>query len=230
MKWFQRNENDKKTGQFDFKLQRKFMVKRLIREGRISKPEVIKAMEAIPRELFVLPENRSMAYHDTPLSIGKGQTISAPHMVGIMVEALDLKPGHKVLEVGAGSGYHSAIVAEIVKPAGKVYSVEIISDLVEYARDNIKNAGLNNEVEIILGDGSIGLKDHAPFDRIFVACASPDIPPPLLDQLKNDGKLLIPAGEGFYSELIECHRVNDEIKKKNLGGCAFVPMKGKYGF
>jgi protein-L-isoaspartate(D-aspartate) O-methyltransferase len=230
MKLFQRKGKDEKSDQFDFELQRKFMVKKLIKEGRISKPDVINAMEAVPRELFVLPENISNAYQDTPLSIGKGQTISAPHMVGIMVEALDLKPGQKVLEVGAGSGYHAAVVAEIVKPQGKVYSVEIISYLIDFAKKNIKNAGLDDVVEIILGDGSVGLKEHSPFDRIFVACASPDIPPPLLNQLKNDGKLLIPAGEGFYSELIECHKTNNDIMKKNLGGCAFVPMKGKYGF
>jgi protein-L-isoaspartate(D-aspartate) O-methyltransferase len=187
-------------------------------------------METVPRELFVLPENQAIAYNDTPLSIGKGQTISAPHMVGIMVEALDLEPGHKVLEIGAGSGYHAAVVAEMVKPEGKVYSLEIIPTLVEFAKNNIKNAGLENVVEIILADGSIGLKDQAPFDRIFVACASPDIPPPLLKQLKNDGKLLIPTGKGFYSELVQYHKIDDNFKKKDLGGCAFVPMKGKYGF
>jgi protein-L-isoaspartate(D-aspartate) O-methyltransferase len=230
MKLFQRKEKEHDQKRFDFEEQRKIMVKKLIREGRISKPEVIRAMEIVPRELFVLPENLSIAYHDTPLSIGKGQTISAPHMVGIMVEALDLKPDQKVLEVGAGSGYHAAVVGEIVKPNGKVYSIEIVPSLVEFAKNNIKNAGLENIVNIILGDGSIGLEQNAPFDRIFVACASPDIPPPLLDQLKNDGKLLIPAGTGFYSELVECHKIDNKVKKRNLGGCAFVPMKGKYGF
>jgi protein-L-isoaspartate(D-aspartate) O-methyltransferase len=232
MRLFQRKGQDKKKEpvDLDYTKQRKIMVKKLIREGRISKPEVIKAMESVSREYFVLPENESISYHDTPLSIGEGQTISAPHMVGIMVEALDLKPGHKVLEVGAGSGYHAAIVAQIVKPRGKVFSVEIKPKLVKFARDNIKKAGFDEWVEIILGDGSIGLEKFAPFDRIFVACASPDIPPPLINQLGDGGKLLIPTGTGFYSELIECQMINNKVHKRNLGGCAFVPMKGKYGF
>ncbi len=222
-----RSRNAKTT---DFSEERKRLVQKLIQEGRISSSEVIRAMETVPRELFVLPENTKSAYHDTPLSIGEGQTISAPHMVGIMVEALDLKSGQNVLEVGAGSGYHAAVVAEIIRSRGRIYSVEIVPRLVELAKANIKKAKLTDIVEIILGDGSIGLEEHAPYDRIFVACASPDIPPPLLNQLKEGGMLLIPAGTGFYSDLIQCFKEGNKIRKKNLGGCAFVPMKGKYGF
>lgn len=232
MKIFARKgtEKPRKTKKIDFIEERKRMVQKLTQEGRISSAEVIRAMETVPRELFVLPESINIAYHDTPLSIGEGQTISAPHMVGIMVEALDLKSGQNVLEVGAGSGYHAAVVAEIIRPRGKIYSIELVPKLVEFAKANIKNAKLSDIVEIVLGDGSIGLKEHSPYDRIFVACASPDIPPPLLTQLKEDGKLLIPAGTGFYSDLIQCHKKGGKIHKKNLGGCAFVPMKGKYGF
>lgn len=206
------------------------MVQKLIRDGRIYTENVIKAMNDTPRELFVPRSQKLSAYHDTPLTIGEGQTISAPHMVGIMAEALDFEPGQKVLEVGAGSGYHAAVISQLIKPSGYLYSIERIENLAARAKDNIKNAGCDKYVTVICRDGSLGLAEHAPYDRIFVTCASPGIPPPLLEQLKDGGKLLIPSGSSYISDLILVSKLRGKIKKKNLGGCAFVPLRGHYGF
>ena len=215
----------------DYSEIRKHLVMKLVKERRIRSSHVIEAMEAVPRELFVLPNDIPHAYVDTPLSIGSGQTISAPHMVGIMVEELDLQPGHCVLEVGAGSGYHAAVVAHIVStiPKGHVYTVEIKEDLIEFAKNNLNQAGFSDKVTVISGDGSLGYPKEAPYDRIFVTCASPDIPPPLLDQLDENGKLLIPVGSTFYSELTLVTKVENKPRRSKLGGCAFVPMLGEYG-
>ena len=178
----------------DFELERKKLIDSLIRRRYISKPEVISAMMKVPRHIFVPSSVRAYAYQDRPQQIGERQTISAPHMVGIMAEKLDLKPGQKVLEVGGGSGYHAAVVAEIVGSSGHVYSIEFIESLAKHARENIKKAGLENIVTIVNRDGSLGLPENAPYDRIYVTCASPEVPPPLIEQLQDKGKLLIPAG------------------------------------
>jgi protein-L-isoaspartate(D-aspartate) O-methyltransferase len=215
----------------DFSEIRKHLVLKLVKEGRIRSASVIEAMESVPRELFVLPNQKRQAYVDTPLSIGFNQTISAPHMVGIMVEDLDLESGHRVLEVGAGSGYHAAVVADIVGklPKGHVYTVEIKEKLAEYAKQNIIRAGYGDKVTVVYGDGSLGYAQEAPFDRIFVTCASPDVPPPLIAQLAEEGKLLIPVGSTYYSELTRITKVKNRLTKSKLGGCAFVPMVGEYG-
>jgi protein-L-isoaspartate(D-aspartate) O-methyltransferase len=206
------------------------MVKYLISEGRIYTEPVIDAMKTIPREAFVPPSLKVSAYKDSPLSIGEGQTISAPHMVGIMAEALELKAGQKVLEIGAGSGYHAAVVGRLIQPDGHIYTIERITNLANSARENIKSVGLDRSVTIIEGDGSVGLKEHAPYDRIFVTAASPGIPPPLIEQLKEGGKLLIPSGSSIVSDLILVTKKGGKIKEQNLGGCAFVPLRGRYGF
>ncbi|UCG70732.1 MAG: protein-L-isoaspartate O-methyltransferase [Thermoplasmata archaeon] len=214
----------------DFEFERKKLVESLVRRRYISKPEVIFAMMKVPRHIFVPKGIQPYAYHDCPQQIGLGQTISAPHMVGIMAEKLDLKPGHKVLEVGGGSGYHAAVVAEIIGKEGHVFSIEYIEDLAKKGRENIQKAGLGERVTIIHGDGSEGLSEHAPFDRIFVTAASPDVPPPLLDQLADKGKLLIPAGGRHFQILLYYERKGNKIIKKDYGGCVFVPLRGKYGF
>lgn len=209
---------------------RKDMVQKLIRDGRIDSEPVVSAMGKIPRELFIPKSEKLSAYHDSPLSIGESQTISAPHMVGIMAEALELKPGLVVLEVGTGSGYHAAVVAEIIGPEGHVYSIERIPKLAARAKEAISKVGLERIITVVEGDGSMGLPDFAPYDRIFVTCASPGIPPPLLEQLEDGGILLIPSGSSCISDLILVRKNKGKISKTNLGGCAFVPLKGKYGF
>jgi protein-L-isoaspartate(D-aspartate) O-methyltransferase len=204
------------------------LVKQLILEKRIVTKEVEKAFLDVKREDF-LPENKKQyAYIDTPLEIGNGQTISAPHMVAIMVEGLDIKKGQTILEIGAGSGYHAAIASRLVGDLGHVYSIERYQTLVENAKKNIENSKIKN-VTIIMGDGSEGLEKYAPYDRIYVTCAAPDIPQPLIDQLEDNGKLMIPVGR-MLSQLILIEKIEGKIKRKNLGGCAFVPLVGKYGF
>ncbi len=214
----------------DYAEERKRMVRRLRDAGYISSPSVVRAMEAVERHLFIPAEIRDNGYLDTPLLIGEGQTISAPHMVGMMVEALELRPGLKVLEVGGGSGYHAAVMAELVKPDGKVYSLERIESLAERARKNLEQAGYSSLVETVVGDGSKGYLEKAPFDRISVAAASPHVPDPLKQQLADGGRLLIPVGGHYSQELVEVVRKGDVFEHRNLGGVVFVPLIGEYGF
>jgi protein-L-isoaspartate(D-aspartate) O-methyltransferase len=214
----------------DFELERKKLIDSLRRRRYITNPQVISAMMRVPRHLFVPKDIIKYAYHDSPQKIGAGQTISAPHMVGIMAEKLDLKPGHKVLEIGGGCGYHAAVVAEIVRPKGHVYSIELIESLANSARENIKKCGLKDLVTINHGDGGLGLPKHAPYDRIYVTAASPEVPPLLLEQLKDRGKLLVPSGGMHFQTLMYYERKGNKITKKDFGGCVFVPLRGKYGY
>ena len=203
------------------------LVKKLLREGRIVTKEVEQAFLNIPRENFIPESLKNYAYFDTPLEIGNGQTISAPHMVAIMCEELDIKKGQKILEIGSGSGYHAAIVSKLVGENGHVYTIERFSSLAETAKQNLKDTKITN-VTVETGDGSEGLQKYTPYDRIYVTCASPDIPSPLIDQLKNPGKLMVPVGRHICNlELLE--KKGNKITKTNLGGCAFVPLVGKYG-
>jgi protein-L-isoaspartate(D-aspartate) O-methyltransferase len=187
-------------------------------------------MELVERHLFLPASMVNEAYLDTPLQIGEGQTISAPHMVAMMAEGLDLRPGLKVLEVGGGSGYHAAVMAELVKPNGKVYSMERIPSLAESARRNLKAAGYDNIVEVIVGDGTKGLPEHAPFDRISIAAAAPYVPEPLKQQLAENGRMLIPVGNRWYQDLTMVERKGASYKETKLGGCVFVPLIGEFGF
>ena len=204
------------------------LVERLKRYGYIRSKEVEDAMLSIRREDFVPPSVRRYAYDDTPLEIGFGQTISAPHMVAMMCEELELKKGLKILEIGAGSGYHAAVISRIIGEEGKVYSIERIAELAEFARKNLEKAGIKN-VEVIEGDGSLGLPEYAPYDRILVTCSAPDIPEPLIEQLKEGGIILIPVGRTF-SVLIKGIKKGKRLERKEICGCAFVPLIGKYGF
>jgi len=158
-------------------------------------------------------------------------------MVAIMNEALELKVGHKVLEVGAGSGWHASTIAEIVAPAdspkeewGHVYTVEIVPGLARFARENVKQAGYGDRVTVICGDGSLGYPEEAPYDRILVTAAAPDVPKPLLEQLENDGVLVIPIGGlHFFQSLFRVRKLKGKVVRENLGGVAFVPLTGRYG-
>jgi len=159
-------------------------------------------------------------------------------MVSIMNEALQLEVGHKVLEIGAGCGWHAATIAEIIAPKdaprsewGHVYTVEIVQGLADFARKNIMNAGYNDRVTIICADGSVGYAEEAPYDRILVTAAAPDIPKPLIEQLKPNGIMLIPVGSVYlFQSLIKITKgVNGKTREENLGGVAFVPLTGRYG-
>jgi protein-L-isoaspartate(D-aspartate) O-methyltransferase len=209
---------------------RKLMVRRLIESGYINSAQVAQAMELVERHLFLPSNMTDEAYLDTPLQIGEGQTISAPHMVAMMAEALDLRSGLKVLEIGGGSGYHAAVMAELVKPDGRVYSMERIASLAETARQNLKATGYDGLVEMIVGDGTKGLPDHSPFDRISIAAAAPYVPEILTQQLAEGGKMLIPVGGRWYQELNLVERQGAHFMVKNLGGCVFVPLIGEFGF
>ncbi|MDD3565928.1 MAG: protein-L-isoaspartate(D-aspartate) O-methyltransferase [Methanothrix sp.] len=199
---------------------------RMIR-GSVS-DRVLEAMDEIPRELFVPDRVRQMAYQDHPLPIGEGQTISAHHMVAIMCDVLDLGEGMKVLDVGTGSGYHAAVMAKLVGPGGHVYSIERVGTLVAFARKNLLEAGIEN-VTVFEGDGSLGLPDHAPFDRINVAATAPKVPEPLQAQLKVGGKLVIPVGT-CYQELLLVVRTGEGFEVEQHGGVVFVPLIGDHGF
>jgi protein-L-isoaspartate(D-aspartate) O-methyltransferase len=194
--------------------------------GRVT-DRIIQAMSKVPREIFVPEQLIARAYDDTPLPIGYGQTISAPHMVAIMCDILDLQSGMKVLEIGGGSGYHAAVMAEIIGPEGQVFSVERIPELVILAKKNLKKAGISN-VTMVQGDGSAGLSDNAPYDRISVAATAPSIPQPLKEQLGKGGKLVIPVGSG-YQELLLVTRKNGYVIEEKLA-VVFVPLIGEHGF
>ena len=214
----------------DLDYERNRLVDSLKQRGYINSKAVEDAMRRVPREEFLPPELREEAYVDSPLPIGEGQTISAPHMVAMMIDNLDLKPGLKVLEVGTGSGYHAAVCAEAIAPDGHVFTVERISSLAAFAEENLKRTGYSELVTVVIADGSKGLPEHAPYDRIFVAAASPDVPKPLTDQLAESGKLLIPVGGRWYQDLVRVTRRRKRLDKENLGGCVFVPLIGEYGF
>ena len=187
---------------------------------------VLAAMKSVPRHLFVPVIEQGDAYIDTPLPIGRGQTISAPHMVAIMCDLLDIRDGMNVLEIGAGSGYHAAVMA-VLAGSGHIYTVERIESLALSARENLKKAGIEN-VTVIVEDGTLGLPGFAPYDRISVAAASPEILETLTDQLKTGGKLIIPVGK-TYQELYLVTKTNG-LKTEAKGGVVFVPLVGKKGF
>ncbi len=215
---------------------RKKLVKKLEEEGIIRSDKVKRAMLKVPRELFVPEQLCELAYEDTPLPIGFGQTISAPHMVALMLEEAELDEGMKVLEVGTGSGYNAALIAEIVAPRGSknpghVYTIERIPELAERAKKNLERAGYSDRVTVIVGDGSKGYPPAAPYDRIIVTAAAPQVPEPLVHQLKPGGILLIPVGDRYSQTLYKVVKLPDgKIKMKKVTPCIFVPLIGEYGW
>lgn len=215
-----------------FKVAKERLLRYLTESEVVKSPDVIRSFSVVPRENFVPIKAREHAYDDCPLSIGYGQTISAPHMCLIMNEILELKPGHKVLEVGAGSGYHAALIAEIVAPKGHVYTVEIVPELVEFARDNLSRASYEDRVTVIRGDGSVGYSKEAPYDRVLVTAAAPKIPPQLIDQLKPKGILVAPVGAIYLGQrLIRIKKKRDgSVVEEDLGSVVFVPLRGKEGW
>lgn len=222
-------------GELRFVERRRRLVEKLVREGIIRSEIVRRAMLSVPRECFVPEEYRDYAYEDRPLPIGYGQTISAPHMVALMCEEARLEPGMKVLEVGTGSGYHAAVIAEIVAPRGSsrrghVYSIERIRELAEFARRNLEKAGYSDRVTVIVGDGTKGYPKEAPYDRIIVTAAAPDIPKPLVEQLRIGGRLVIPVGDSFLQYLYVVEKTGKGLVKHRGTPCLFVPLIGEYGW
>jgi protein-L-isoaspartate(D-aspartate) O-methyltransferase len=197
------------------------MVERQIRARGVTDPRVLAAMEKVPRHQFVPDDVLDQAYNDYPLPIGYGQTISQPYIVAVMTELLQLKPGEKALEIGTGSGYQAAILAEITD---RVYSIEIIPQLAERARATLDRMGYHYVVTRH-GDGYWGWPEHAPFDAIIVTAAPDHVPQPLLQQLADGGRMVIPVGPpGGYQSLWLITRAGDEYRNFNWGGVAFVPL------
>ncbi len=187
---------------------------------------VIEAMRRVPRHLFVEEALQGQAYSDRPLPIGDKQTISQPYMVALMTEVLALTGREKVLEIGTGSGYQTAVLAEC---AAKVFSVERIRNLAIGARKLLLGLGYSN-IEVKFSDGTMGWLDESPFDAIIVTAGAPTIPQPLIDQLKVGGRMSIPVGDFQVQDLIRITRTEDGIKKEDFGGCRFVRLIGKYGW
>jgi protein-L-isoaspartate(D-aspartate) O-methyltransferase len=210
----------------DFQKARWKMVEDQITARGIKNPKVIAAMKKVPRHLFVEEALQGQAYGDRPLPIGEKQTISQPYMVALMTEALELKGREKVLEIGAGSGYQTAILAEL---ALHVYSVERIRSLTIRARKLLYELGYLN-VEIKLSDGTYGWVEESPFEAILVTAGAPHIPQLLIDQLAVGGRLVIPVGDSYVQDLIKIVKTQNGITKEDLGGCRFVKLIGTYGW
>jgi len=194
-------------------------------KGRdITDEKVLSAMGRVPRHLFVDKSLRETAYNDYPLPIGEGQTISQPYIVALMTQSLNLKPTDKVLEIGTGSGYQAAVLAELVD---RVYSIEIDKKLADKAAKTLKELGYN-KVQVKQGDGFFGWPEHAPFDAVMVTCAPERIPEPLIQQLKDGGRLIIPVGSTFFHQTLTLlTRVKGENRVKQITGVRFVPMTGE---
>lgn len=197
----------------------------LISRG-IKDARVLDAMRKVPRHRFVEEALVSQAYNDHPLPIGEKQTISQPYMVALMTEALELQGHERVLEIGTGSGYQAAILAEL---AEKIYSIERIRKLSVKAQRILDELGYFNAV-LKVGDGTLGLKEESPFDGIIVTAGSPDLPQPLVDQLAMGGRLVVPVGDRYTQSLMKVVRVKEGITKTDLGGCRFVSLLGRYGW
>ena len=201
---------------------RSVMVEAQIEARGVRDAKTLAAMRTVPRHLFVPPEQAAEAYGDHPLPIGHGQTISQPYIVAFMTEALHLRGGETVLEVGTGSGYQAAVLSEI---AARVYTIEIVAPLAGEARERLKRLGYRN-VEVRAGDGYLGWPEAAPFDAIIVTAAAPRVPEPLKQQLKDGGRLVIPVGEE-YQELRVVTKRGSEYAEDRVLPVRFVPMTGK---
>lgn len=202
------------------------MVELQLRGRGIRDPRVLAAMQRVPRHRFLAPELQREAYEDRPLPIGHGQTVSQPYIVAAMLEALELQPSDTVLEIGTGSGYQTALLGEL---AGKVHSVERHAPLAERARKALQSLGYT-AVEVLVGDGTEGLPAAAPFDAILVSAAAPRIPPPLLEQLAEGGRMIVPVGFSEGQELELVRKKDGTPIVTRLDACRFVPLIGREGF
>ncbi|MDI6889991.1 MAG: protein-L-isoaspartate(D-aspartate) O-methyltransferase [Thermodesulfovibrionales bacterium] len=205
---------------------REFMViTQLIPRG-IKDKRVLKVMKKVPRHLFVDEPIQYKAYDDMALPIGEGQTISQPYMVAIMTELLELKGNEKVLEIGTGSGYQAAILAELSK---EVYTVERVALLAERALETLRSLGYNN-IHVKVGNGTLGWPEEAPFDRIMITAGTPRIPGPLIPQLSQGGTIIAPVGERFSQQLLKVKKSESRLTEEYHTPCVFVPLIGRYGW
>ncbi len=212
---------------FDREKEVKYLIERELKPDGIKDERVIQALYKVKREKFIPESLRDRAYGNYPLPIGENQTISQPYIVALMTQALDIKSTDKVLEIGTGTGYQAAILAEL---ALVVYSIERIESLSMKARTNLYTQGYNN-VFLIVGDGTIGLPEYAPFNKIIVTAAAPDIPESLITQLINGGKMVVPVGGRAVQDLQLVEKaLNGRIYKSTLCGCRFVPLIGAEGW
>jgi protein-L-isoaspartate(D-aspartate) O-methyltransferase len=202
-----------------------YMVETQMLARDITDKDVLAAMDTVPRHEFVPPEFVSQAYEDHPLPIGYGQTISQPYIVALMTQLLKIKQGDRVLEIGTGSGYQAAILAQLTE---EVYTVEIVRELAESAEERLKRLGYAN-IHVKNADGYYGWEEHAPYDAIIVTAAPDHVPQPLVQQLKDGGRLVLPVGPpGGYQTLWQITREGDEVKSRNVTGVLFVPLTGSH--
>jgi len=211
---------------YDFSRAREEMVKRQLIPRGIHDPRVLKAMGRVRREAFVPDFMKDQAYEDRPLPIGEDQTISQPYIVALMTQALEIKEGDRVLEIGTGSGYQAAVLAEL---AGTVYSLERIGSLLQSAKETLQGLGYSN-IRFKLYNGTLGWPEHAPYDGIIVTAAAPRIPGPLAEQLGEDGHMVVPVGDRISQNLIRVIKEKQDYKEENLGGVRFVRLVGDYGW
>jgi len=209
-----------------FTLPRRSMVERQLRARGLRDQRVLHAMEQVPRHEFLAATYQDQAYDDHPIPIGEGQTVSQPYIVGLTLEALSLQASDRVLEIGTGSGYQTALLAEL---AARVYSIERHEELAHQAEAVLARLGYTN-VAIVIADGSVGLAAEAPFDAIVVAAAAPEIPAPLLDQLRDGGRMVIPVGPPHAQDLQLVRKGEGRLSMTSLGACAFVPLIGERGY
>ena len=210
----------------EFEEQRHQMVDRQIASRGIKDERVLEAMRGVPRHEFVLPGDLALAYIDHPLAIGHGQTISQPYIVALMTDLLRVEPGHRVLEIGTGSGYQAAILARL---AERVVSIERIPELAERTRRLLERLGIGN-IKVVEGDGTLGRPDDAPYDRVMVTAGAPCVPKALTEQLSEGGRIVIPVGSEGLQELEVVSKAKGKIKTENAGGCRFVKLIGEDGW
>ncbi|MCI0499653.1 MAG: protein-L-isoaspartate(D-aspartate) O-methyltransferase [Planctomycetales bacterium] len=209
-----------------YEIARRVMVEADLRGRDIRDARVLEAMGAIPREAFVPAKYAGQSYDDYPLPIGMSQTISQPYIVALMTQCLALRGGEVVLEIGTGSGYQTAILAKL---AAKVYTIERFGELAQSAQTVLAELGLNN-IEFFIGDGSAGWPEDRRFDRIMVTAGVPQIPAPLTAQLAEGGLLVAPIGGQWTQELVVAQKHKEQLSIRNICGCRFVPLVGKYGY
>ncbi|MEK6839637.1 MAG: protein-L-isoaspartate(D-aspartate) O-methyltransferase [Nanoarchaeota archaeon] len=208
-------------------MQKQALIKYWKNNKIITDERVINAFAKVPREDFLPKYLKERAYEDVALPIAGGQTISQPSTVMIMTQALAVESGHTVLEIGTGSGYQAAILSELVKPKGHVYTTEINKEAYEFGKKNLKQY---KNIAVIFSDGSMGAEAYAPFDRIILTAASPSIPEPLIKQLKDKGIIIAPLGTPYEQKMVIATKRGKHLTTKSIGEFVFVPLTGKYGF